>query len=111
MGTGSEVQLCVSAYEALKTRGIKARVVSMPSWDLFAEQDDAYQDAVLPAEAPTLAVEAGASLGWDRWADDVVSLDRFGESAPGAEALDKLGFNPTNVAQRARALLDDLAED
>jgi transketolase len=83
----------------------------MPSWDLFAEQDEAYQESVLPSEAPTLAVEAGASLGWDRWADDVVALDRFGESAPGAEALDKLGFNPEHVASRARELLADLREE
>ena len=83
----------------------------MPSWDLFAEQEETYQDEVLPPEVPTLAVEAAASLGWDRWADDVVALDRFGESAPGAEALEKLGFEPANVAARARALLDDLRED
>ena len=111
VGTGSEVSLCVQTADLLAGEGVAARVVSMPSWDLFAEQSDEYQDSVLPAEAPTLAVEAGASLGWDRWADDVVALDRFGESAPGAEALDKLGFNPTNVAERARALLDDLRED
>jgi transketolase len=109
IGTGSEVHVCVEAAGLLD--GLAVRVVSMPSWDLFAEQDEAYQDAVLPAEAPTLAVEAAASLGWDRWADDVVALDRFGESAPGAEALEKLGFNPQNVAARARALLDDLSED
>jgi transketolase len=109
IGTGSEVAVCLAAADQLE--GVNVRVVSMPSWDLFAEQGDEYQDSVLPAEAPTLAVEAGASLGWDRWADDVVALDRFGESAPGAEALDKLGFNPANVAKRARQLLDDLSED
>jgi transketolase len=109
IGTGSEVHVCVEAAGLLD--GLAVRVVSMPSWDLFAEQDEAYQDSVLPAEAPTLAVEAAASLGWDRWADDVVALDRFGESAPGAEALEKLGFNPQNVAARARSLLDDLSED
>jgi transketolase len=109
IGTGSEVHVCLEAAAMLD--GVAVRVVSMPSWDLFAEQDEAYQDAVLPPEAPTLAVEAAASLGWDRWADDVVALDRFGESAPGAEALDKLGFNPANVASRARALLDDLSEE
>jgi transketolase len=109
LATGSEVSLCVEALRLLDD--LSVRVVSMPSWDLFAEQDEAYQDAVLPPEAPTLAVEAAASLGWDRWADDVVALDRFGESAPGAEALDKLGFNPANVAARARALLEDLSEE
>jgi transketolase len=60
---------------------------------------------------PTLAVEAGASLGWDRWADDSVSLDRFGASAPGAVALRNLGFNPDNVAERGRQLIQELQED
>jgi transketolase len=109
IGTGSEVHTCLGAASELSDLAV--RVVSMPSWDLFAAQDESYQDAVLPPEAPTLAVEAGASLGWDRWADDTVALDRFGESAPGAEALTKLGFNPVHVATRARALLDALRED
>jgi transketolase len=109
IGTGSEVHTCLEAVSFLDD--LQVRVVSMPSWDLFAAQGEDYQDAVLPPDAPTLAVEAGASLGWDRWADDVVALDRFGESAPGAQALERLGFNPANVADRARALLDDLAED
>ena len=109
IGTGSEVQVCLAAVPLLSELAV--RVVSMPSWDLFAEQDEEYQESVLPAEAPTLAVEAAASLGWDRWADDVVALDRFGESAPGSEAMEKLGFNPHNVAERARALLHDLSED
>jgi transketolase len=60
---------------------------------------------------PTLAVEAGASLGWDRWADDSVSLDRFGASAPGGIALANLGYTPENVAERARLLVHDLEED
>jgi len=108
IGTGSEVHTCLAAADELAELAV--RVVSMPSWDLFAAQDERYQDSVLPPEAPTLAVEAGASLGWDRWADDAVALDRFGESAPGAEALDKLGFNPANVAARARALVEDLRD-
>ena len=109
IGTGGEVHVCLEAADVLTE--LQVRVVSMPSWDLFAAQDEDYQDSVLPPDAPTLAVEAAASLGWDRWADDVVALDRFGESAPGGEALEKLGFNPQNVAARARALLDDLQED
>jgi transketolase len=86
-------------------------VVSMPSWNLFAAQPDAYQDSVLPPEVPTLAVEAGASLGWDRWADDCVGLDRYGASAPGAVALANLGYTSDNVAQRARQLVHDLQEE
>ncbi len=111
IGTGSEVHTCVEAAALLEAEGTTTRVVSMPSWELFAEQDDEYQDEVLAPEAPTLAVEAGASMGWERWADDVVALDRFGVSAPGAEALARLGYNAEDVAARARALLVDLMED
>jgi transketolase len=110
IGTGSEVAVCVEAAAQLAEGGMRTRVVSMPSWELFAAQPDAYQDSVLPPEVPTLAVEAGASLGWDRWADDSVSLDRFGASAPGAVALANLGFTPDNVAERARQLVHDLRE-
>jgi transketolase len=111
IGTGSEVWVCVEAAALLAADGVTARVVSMPSWDLFAAQSDEYQNSVLPPEVPTLAVEAGASLGWDRWADDSVSLDRFGASAPGDIALANLGYTPENVADRARQLLTDLKED
>jgi transketolase len=112
VGTGSEVHVCTAAAELLRRAdGLDVRVVSMPSWDLFAEQDEAYRDEVLPVEVPTLAVEAAASLGWDRWADDVVAIDRFGASAPGGVVLAELGFTPEHVADRARQLLDDLSED
>jgi transketolase len=111
IGTGSEVAVCVDAAAQLADAGLRTRVVSMPSWDLFAAQPETYQDSVLPPEVPTLAVEAGASLGWDRWADDCVSLDRYGASAPGAVALANLGFTPDNVAERARQLVRDLREE
>jgi transketolase len=112
VGTGSEVAVCVAARELLAADdGLAVRVVSMPSWDLFAAQSDEYQTSVLPPAVPTLAVEAGASFGWDRWADDSVSIDRYGASAPGAVALANLGYTPENVAARARQLLDDLRED
>jgi transketolase len=111
IGTGSEVAVCVDAAGVLADAGVQARVVSMPSWDLFDLQDDTYQTSVLPPAVPTLAVEAGASLGWDRWADDSVSLDRFGASAPGDIALARLGYTPDNVAARARELIRDLQED
>ncbi|HEX5616729.1 MAG TPA: transketolase, partial [Acidimicrobiia bacterium] len=105
VGTGSEVSLCVEARERLAARGVAARVVSMPSWDLFAVRPAADRDAVLPPGVPTLAVEAGASFGWDRWADAVIAIDRFGESAPGDVALAKLGFTVDHVEERAAALL------
>jgi transketolase len=78
----------------------------MPSWELFGTLPADERAAVLPSGVPTLAVEAGTSLGWERFADDVVAIDRFGASAPGEVALARLGFTPDNVAARARALLD-----
>jgi transketolase len=108
IGTGSEVAVCVGAAELLAAEGVAARVVSMPSWELFDEQDDEYQDQVLGGGAPTLSVEAAVSFGWSRWADDSVAIDHFGASAPGAEVLAEFGFTADNVAERARALLDEL---
>jgi transketolase len=100
------VSLCVEARALLAGSGVSVRVVSMPSWDLFAAQPDDVRNAVLPPDVPTLAVEAAASFGWDRYADDVVGIDRFGASAPGEKVLAELGFTPEHVADRARALLD-----
>ncbi len=105
IGTGSEVSACLEARTLLAETGIAARVVSMPSWELFAEQPASYRDQVLPPGVPSLAVEAGASFGWERWANASVTIDRFGASAPGEVALERLGFSPQNVAQQARALL------
>jgi len=105
LGTGSEVSLCVEAAAVLAEDDVAARVVSMPSWDRFAAQDDDVQRAVLPDDVPVLSVEAAATFGWSTWADDSIGIDRFGESAPGAEALDKLGINVDNVVAHARALL------
>lgn len=105
IGTGSEVHVCQGAAELLAAEGVAARVVSMPSWDLFEAQDQGYQESVLAPGTPTLAVEAGASFGWARWADDSVSIDRFGASAPSKVVLANLGFTAENVAQRARDLL------
>jgi len=105
IGTGSEVQLCVGARDLLAPDGTRARVVSMPSWELFAEQPESYRNGVFPPDVPRLAVEAGASFGWERYADDVVAIDRFGASAPYKTIFEHLGFTPENVADRARALL------
>jgi len=103
--------VCVGAAQLLTERGVQARVVSMPSWELFGEQTEDYQISVLPPAIPTLAVEAGSSFGWDRWVDDTVSIDRFGASAPGEVALANFGFTPENVAERALQLISDLAEE
>ena len=110
VGTGSEVALCVAAAEVLAGEGVHAQVASFPCWDLFASQSDDYQDSVLPPDVPTLAVEAGTSFGWDRWADDVLGIDRFGASAPGDRVLAELGFTPEHVAERARQLIHDLED-
>ncbi len=105
IGTGSEVAVCTAAAARLRTYGVSVRVVSMPSWDLFELQPDEYQARVLPPGVPTLSVEAGATFGWTRYADDSVGIDRFGESAPGDVALQNLGINDDNVVARAQALL------
>ena len=110
VATGSEVWVALAAAEELAAEGVHAQVVSLPCWEVFAEQHDGYQDEILPAEVPTLAIEAGTAFGWERWADDVVGIDRFGASAPGDRVLAELGFTPEAVAERARQLIDELEE-
>jgi transketolase len=105
VGTGSEVQLCLAAADLLAPEGIGARVVSFPSWDLFATQAEGYRSEVLPPGVPRLAVEAASSFGWDRYADATVSIDHFGASAPGEVALEEFGFTPRHVADEAAALV------
>ncbi len=109
MASGSEVDLIIKAGKKLATEGINVRVVSFPSWELFAKQDQAYQDEILPPQIKNrLAVEAGVSFGWDRWVGNhglIIGLDRFGASAPGDEAMANLGFSVANVIDQALALL------
>lgn len=104
VGTGSEVHVCVEAARELSGE-LDARVVSMPSWELFEQWPSGEREQVLLPGVPTLAVEAGASLGWERWADESVSIDRFGASAPGGVVLAELGYTAGGVAERARALV------
>lgn len=111
VATGSEVHLCVEAANQIRADGFDVQVVSMPSWDLFDLQDDSYRDEVFPVESAILAVEAGASLGWDRYADDVMAIDRFGLSAPGSIALATLGFTVEDVVDRSLSLISALRED
>ncbi|HAB57638.1 MAG: transketolase [Acidimicrobiaceae bacterium] len=106
VGTGSEVSVCVEAAAALAEQGVAARVVSFPSWELFADADPDTQEAVMRPELPSLAVEAGIAQGWHLWVDDVVSIDRFGASAPGGTVMQELGINVDNVVARARTLVD-----
>src|SRR4029079_11147927 len=105
VATGSEVAVAVDACATLRERGLAVRVVSMPSWELFEEQTADYRASVLPPDRPTLAVEAGVRFGWERYADEVVSIDRFGASAPGEVVLRELGISPEHVVERALALL------
>ncbi len=105
VGTGSEVALCVSAAGKLADAGISARVVSMPSWDRFEQQTEGMHRSVFHPGVPVLAVEAGVTMGWHRYADDVIGIDRFGASAPGNVVMDQLGLNVDHVVERAEALL------
>jgi transketolase len=108
IGAGSEVWPVLEAAKLLAAEGIRARVVSFPSWKLFEEQTAEYKASVLPAGVPRLAVEAGATLGWWKYVGldgDVIGLDRFGASAPGPKVLAELGFTAENVAARAKKLV------
>ena len=109
MGTGSELQLCAGAADKLRGEGKKVRVVSIPSWELFDAQDAAYRESVLPkGVTKRLAVEAASSFGWCRYIGSegaMISVDRFGVSAPGPVALEKFGFTVDNVVAKAKELL------
>jgi len=108
IATGSEVQLALAAREELEAAGVRARVVSMPCWNLFREQPAEYKDAVLPPGVPMLAVEAGVSLGWQPYVGPgiaTIGVDRFGASAPGATVLREYGFTAGNVVRQALAIL------
>jgi transketolase len=109
IASGSEVGLIMAAAETLGQEGRKVRCVSMPSWDLFDAQPQAYRDGVLPpAVTRRLAVEAGSTLGWQRYVGqggDVIGIDHFGASAPAKVLLKEFGFSAENVVARARQLL------
>jgi transketolase len=106
IGTGSEVALCVEVYEKLKQEGIAARVVSMPSWELFEQQDQAYRDSVLPPGITArVSVEAGSVIGWDRYVGMTgarIGMHTFGSSAPIKDLLKKFGFTPEKVLAAAK---------
>jgi len=107
IGTGSEVQLCLAAADVVAADGIAARVVSMPSWELFLEQDEQYRLDVLGDEAPRVSVEAGTTFGWSLWAEASVGIDHFGASAPGSELMEMFGMNVDNVVAHVHAVLAD----
>ncbi|MDH3665386.1 MAG: transketolase [Paracoccaceae bacterium] len=114
MASGSEVSVALAAKELLEAKGLGARVVSMPCWELFAAQDEAYRRRVLPANAARIAVEAGVRQGWDRWLmgergkeskADFVGMDSFGASAPGGALFQHFGITAEAVAEQALALM------
>jgi transketolase len=109
MGTGTELQHCVAAYEKLKAEGTKARVVSMPCWEIFDQQDAAYKESVLPAAVTArVSIEMGATLGWDRYVGPkgkIIGMHSFGASAPLKDLLPKFGFGPDFVVTAAKQLL------
>ncbi len=111
IGTGSELQLCAAAADALEADGIRTRVVSLPCWERFEAQDARYRDSVLP---PTVrrrvSVEAGVSMGWERWVGDegaILGLDRFGASAPAPTIFEAFGFTAGHVAEIGRKVVRD----
>ncbi len=111
IGTGSELSLALGAFETLAKDGIPARVVSMPSWDLFEQQDQAYKDEVLPAEIPArVAIEQGSTMGWDRYVGRlgaVVGMHSFGASAPMKDLMTKFGFTPDKIVEIAKQQIDN----
>ncbi len=112
IGTGSEVHLCLQAYEELTKIGIKARVVSMPCWSLFDKQDESYREKVLPENIKKrIAVEAGSSLGWERYVGNnkeeglIIGIDRFGASAPSNKLFEEFGITKEAIISAAKQLL------
>jgi transketolase len=109
IATGSEVSLALETATVLESQGTKTRVVSMPSWELFLAQDDAYRESVLPESIRArISIEAGATLGWHRFIGDrgiAVGIDHFGTSAPAAAIAKEYGFTPEAIAKRASGLL------
>ena len=109
MASGSEVALCVEAYEHLQATGIKARVVSMPSWELFEQQSQAYRDSVLPPSvAARVAVEQAATFGWERYVGlhgQSIGMQTFGASAPLQELQKKFGFTVEHIVTVATTLV------
>ena len=105
MGTGSEIGLCIQAYELLKAKGVAARLVSFPSWELFEKEDEAYRHSVLPpAVKARVSVEAASVIGWDRYVGsygEIIGMRTLGSSAPMKDLLAKFGFEPEKVVEAA----------
>ncbi len=107
VATGAEVGVALGARDLLAEKGVRARVVSMPSWELFERQDADYREEVLPASVPKISVEAATTFGWSRWVDASIGIDSFGASGKGDKVLAHFGLTPDSVAAR---VLDHVAE-
>jgi transketolase len=107
VGTGAEVGTALGARDVLAEKGVQARVVSMPSWELFAAQDAEYREEVLPAGVPKISVEAATTFGWSKWVDYSIGIDEFGRSGKGDKVLAHFGISPESVAER---VLEHVAE-
>ena len=109
IATGSEVHLALEVQEKLLVEGVKTRVVSMPSWELFDQQSEAYRHEVLPPDVNTrVSIEAGVTLGWHRHVGgegEIIGIDHFGASAPGNVLLKEFGFTSINILNRVKTLL------
>ena len=108
VATGSEVSTSLGARDLLAGKGIQARVVSMPSWELFEAQDADYRDEVLPSGVPKISVEAGSTFGWARWVDASIGIDSFGASGKGDKVLEHFGISPENVAARVQEAISEV---
>jgi len=114
IATGSEVSIALEARDVLASEGVAARVVSLPSWELFGAQDAAYRNEVLPPSIlARVGVEAASPFGWERWTGTygrIVAIDRFGESAPGGLVMERLGMTPSAIVEAARASLAEVRD-
>ena len=114
IATGSEVHLALEGRERLAAGGVHARVVSMPSTNLFAAQSDDYREKILPADVPILVIEAGSPVGWQSFVGPriaVIGIDTFGSSAPGSVVMEHYGFTAENVCRQAHRVLDKKKEE
>jgi transketolase len=107
VGTGSEVQHCVTANDQLAALGIVTRVVALPCWRCFDAQSSEYRDAVLRRSIPSVSIEAGATLGWTKYVDQAIGIDSFGMSAPGGYVMDHFNINAAAVVAHVQAVLGD----
>jgi transketolase len=110
VATGAEVGTALAASDLLSQQGVQARVVSMPSWELFEAQRPEYREDVLPDDVPKISVEAGATFGWSRWVDASIGIDTFGASGKGDKVLEHFGISPAAVAVHVQATIEALAQ-